>query len=316
MDAATYQRVPAAPYSARPPSPPSIIIPAPAAYNPSDPVVVVPSYHNIDPASLSPEDLNIITGNLRSQVAHDQAGTWNYEDRRTAQSILDYLYLGPGSVARDQKWLRENNITMILAARDKRFAQVQLLAGPARVASKLGIHTEIIDVADNLELIRTFPRVIRLVNDHILQNYRKQNTQHSEDSCKMTLDVNNFQQARILIFCETGNDRSAGIIIAYMMAVFGMKMADACQFVHMRRFCISLDEDMKGILMTYEGILKAEREVHQHQLSAPMAQRPKNARGIEETMGEDDEEMTDVPSQFRLDQDRYKDRAVWQPFTS
>lgn len=334
--------VPTAPYSARPPSPPSIHIPTPMLYSSSEPIKVVPSYDNIDPAALSLDDLQIITQNGKEQIAHDSATTWIYESRRTAQPILDYLYLGPASVARDRKWLRENQITMLLAARDAQMAHARLMAVD-HVATELGIQAEHIDVSGYHELIRAFPTAVRKINDHMLSVYRRQALQRETSEVvraleggqggTMVIDEANFRRGRVLVFCETGNERSAGIVIAYLMSVLGMDMVYACQFIHYKRFCVGLDEDLKQLLKNYEDILMAQRTVHRHELDAKAAlegspdsataptaamatttsSSKKVKRGFEEVMDGDDEDQ-DMADPVATDHDRFSNREAFVPF--
>ncbi|KAK5636097.1 hypothetical protein RRF57_011809 [Xylaria bambusicola] len=110
---------PAAPYTRQTPNLPPVI---PPPTNWTTPMKIVPSYDNVDPSSLSKEDLAIITQNGLEQVAQDSAAHWTYESRRVAQPILDYLYLGPSNVLKNRKWLQDEGVTMILAARDSKQA--------------------------------------------------------------------------------------------------------------------------------------------------------------------------------------------------
>ncbi|KAI0478484.1 protein-tyrosine phosphatase-like protein [Xylariaceae sp. FL0804] len=295
--------VPAAPYTQRAPSPPQVMIPAPLWSALNEPIKVVPSFANIDPMSLSASDLAIITQDGRPQVAHDSAVSWAYESRRTAQPILDFLYLGPSSVARDVDWLRDHGITLLLAARDARMADLRLMAVD-RVARELGIQAEHVDVEGYHELIRAFPSTVRKINDHMLGIYREQALHHVDAPASSRrrnhhhpdVDVDEgsmvigrgpgFRRGRVLVFCETGNDRSAGVVVAYLMAAFGMAMVEACQYLHFKRFCASLDEDLRRVLRTYEDILLAQRTVHQHELSVV---RRANANGGTEGGGGGDE---------------------------
>ncbi|KAH8681236.1 protein-tyrosine phosphatase-like protein [Xylariales sp. PMI_506] len=341
--------VPAAPYESRPPSPPAILIPSPNFLNANEPMKCVPSFANIDPQSLSFRDLEIITQN-KPQEAYDSVNNWTYEDRRTAQPVLDFLYLGPSSIARDKKFLQENGITMLLAARDARMAQARLM-GVDRVAKDLGIYAEYIDVSDRQELIRTFPHAVRAINNHMLEVYRSQAVSVEPQGAQglgddsMVIDRGNFKRGRVLVFCETGNDRSAAIIVAYLMSVFGMNMVQACQFTQFRRFCVSLDEDMKFLLQTFEGILSAQKTVHRHEFLNPVSipsatdgsrsgtlsststaitpstpntifstqtdPKTRLKRGIEDTI--DNDEMLDVDD-FAYDRDRYTERPAFVPF--
>ncbi|KAI1881353.1 hypothetical protein JX265_000179 [Neoarthrinium moseri] len=329
--------MPAAPYAARPPSPPAIMIPAPNFLKGNQPIVCTPSYANVDPFFLSATDLQIITRN-RPQEAHDSVSDWAYEDRRTAQPILDFLYLGPSSVARDRQFLQDHGITMLLAARDSRLAQARIM-GVDRVAKELGIRAEYVDVENNQGLIRSFPDTVRKINNHMLDVYRSQAVQtydgdHRMQDGEIAINPNpeQFRRGRVLIFCETGNDRSAGVVIAYLMSVYGMDMIQACQFIQYRRFCVGLDEDLKYLLMTYEGILNAQKAVHRQQLlnppttGSPAATQSaglgsasphtaKTKRGIEDTMDTDDQDdMGGIENGYALDRDRYTDRPAFVPF--
>ncbi|OTA77584.1 hypothetical protein M434DRAFT_402330 [Hypoxylon sp. CO27-5] len=312
--------VPAAPYYPRPPSPPPIVIPAPDT--PKDHIMIVPSYEKVDPASLSADDLKIITQNYKGQLAHDSGSNWAYENRRSAQPVLDFLYLGPLNVARDRQWLRETGITMLLAARDSKLANIRLMAVD-QVAEELGIQAEYVDVSAYNELVRAFPTVIRTINDHMLNIFRQQsinNTEMEMEDGQMAIPSENFRRGKVLVFCETGNDRSAGVVVAYLMSVFGMGMIEGCQFVHFRRFCVSISDELKYALKSYDEILSAQRTVHRYELDNSSKQdddgflKPrKSKRSIEDTMDQD-EEMGGTDDAMTLDEGRFLDRPAFVPF--
>ncbi|KAI0889269.1 phosphatases II [Annulohypoxylon maeteangense] len=312
---------PAAPYSARPPSPPSIVIPTPNLHNSNEHITVVPSYEKVDPASLSANDLKIITQNHKEQLAKDSAANWTYESRRVAQPILDFIYLGPSSVARDREWLRKTGITMLLAARDSKMAGIRLMA-TEKVAQELGIQSEYVDVSGYDELIRSFPSVVRTINNHMLDVFRGQRIEDTlmqvEDG-KMAIPQERFQRGKVLVFCETGNDRSAGVVVAYLMSVFGLNLVEACQFVNFRRFCVSIADDLKYVLRSYEGILSAQRVVHQHELTNLTNQddsqsiKARTKRRFDDTIDKD-EEMGGVDEGVAPDNDRFMGRRSFAPF--
>ncbi|KAI1798516.1 phosphatases II [Daldinia bambusicola] len=316
--------VPAAPYSMRPPSPPSIVIPAPILSYANEHIKVVPDYEKVDPASLSANDLKIITQNYKEQLARDSALNWAYENRRVAQPILDFLYLGPSSIARDREWLCKEGITMLLAARDSQMAVMHLMA-PKKVAQELGIQLEYIDVSGYNELIRAFPSAVRKINDHMLDVFRGQrirNAQMQVEDGKMAIPNDKFRRGKVLVFCETGNDRSAGVVVAYLMSIFGLTMVEACQFVHFKRFCVSLNDDLRFVMKSYEDLLFAQRTVHRHEFENRSTHTNGNSasydvhkqkRGIEATMGED-EEMRGADESIALDYDRFLDRQRFVPF--
>ncbi|KAI1460343.1 phosphatases II [Annulohypoxylon moriforme] len=324
MDLSTSPRhgaYPAAPYTARPPSPPSIVIPAPNLHNANEHIAVVPNYEKVDPASLSADDLKIITQNYKEQLAKDSAANWTYESRRVAQPILDFVYLGPSSVARDREWLRKTGITMLLAARDSKMADIRLMA-TERVAQELGIQSEYVDVSGYNELIRSFPSVVRTINNHMLDVFRGQSIDSMKmqvEDDKMVIPQESFRRGKVLVFCETGNDRSAGVVVAYLMSVFGLGMVEACQFVNFRRFCVSIADDLKHVLHSYEGILSAQRVVHQHELTNITNQgtgdstKTRTKRRFDDTIDKD-EEMGGVDEGVALDLDRFMGRRSFVPF--
>ncbi|KAI1182422.1 protein-tyrosine phosphatase-like protein [Nemania serpens] len=306
---------PTAPYTNRAPSPPALLIPA---GDWATPVKIVPRHDNVDPASLSAKDLAIITQNGLEQVAYDSTSHWAYESRRIAQPILDFLYLGPSNVVRNRPWLREQGITMVLAARDSRQAGMNLMAVDS-LAHDLGIEAHSIDVSGYHELTRAFPSAVRIINDHMLRLYREQavenlniNVQHET----MVIDQARFRRGKVLVFCETGNTRSAAIVCAYLMAVLGMGAVQACQFVTYKRLCACMDEDLKHTLVAYEDILLAQRTVHRHELGFHPAPVPKKIkRGIEETIDTDGENtMTGIDRHQSSDRDRFVGRVPFTPF--
>ncbi|KAI1081629.1 phosphatases II [Whalleya microplaca] len=310
--------MPTAPYE-RPPSPPTIMIPTPVLQDASQPIKVVPSYTNIDPTSLSAADLEIITQNGKEQIAHDSALSWTYESRRVAQPVLDFLYLGPSTVARDRQWLRDHGITMLLAARDSQMAKFRLLAID-QVAQELGLQAAHVDVSGHQELIRAFPSTVRKINNHMLDIYHQQRVDRKElatgvggDGDNMVIDQQNFRRGKVLVFCETGNSRSAAVVVAYLMAVMGMDLVQACQFVHFKRFSVSLDEDLKQVLRTYCDILAAQRTVHFHELHGSPVRVGNSKRGIDATVDED-ADMGGPGDDGPVDQDRFAGRQGFVPF--
>jgi serine/threonine/tyrosine-interacting protein len=169
---------------------------------------------------------------------------WTYSMRREAQQILPFLYLGPASVARDKDFIRNEGITLLLSIRDKRSAIARLLSG-SKVAEELGVQCDSVDVDSDQELIALYPHAIRRINQHISSG----------------ASVSPSIPPRVLVFCESGNGRSASVVIAYIMSMLNMDMAAAMWAVHHRRFCIDVDESMQVLLQSFQTILDAKREV-------------------------------------------------------
>lgn len=291
-------------------------------------LTITPSYDSVNTDLLTAEDIDIITGK-RNQHASSAAlnQQWRYEDRRKAQLVLDFLYLGPLSVIRDRAWLQKEGITMLLAARDAAMAQARMMSLD-KAAAELGIEAAYVDVASRQELIRSFPAAVAKINDHLLRVYKSQ-ARHvvmGEGQQVTAIDTSTFRRGKVLVFCETGNERSAAIVAAYVMAMYGRDVISTIQFISAQRFCTNFDEETKYLLQSYGDILEAKRmtaravqqAIPQHStiqhenippnLAAAAVNPASKKRGIEDTMDEDEK------GEFDIDVGRYEDRIPFQPF--
>jgi hypothetical protein len=124
------------------------------------------------------------------------------------------------------------------------------------------------------------------------------------------VDPSTFRRGKVLITCETGNDRSAAIAAAYIMAVFGKDMVTAVQFITVQRFCCSFDEDVKRKLQSWEDILRARSQIASETATPQNAMHAK--RHIAEVM--DTDEHSDVKEHLSLDQERFEGRSDFVPF--
>ena len=240
----------AAPFSSRPPSPPYIHVPI-FIGDGADQITVDPSGGGMGSAYLSKDALEIITRG-KEQIATNTTTLWSYDNRRAAQKILDFLYLGPASVCRDLDFLRDAGITMILACRDVAFPGG--FQSVERAAVSLNITADVLDVDGKYGLPQAFPKAVQKINDHLLSFYRNQAAAGGGAA-------NSSRQGKVLVCCETGNDRSAAIVVAYIMSIFDMGMVKAAQFVGLQRFCCNFDDDVKHALTAYEDIVGAMQDV-------------------------------------------------------
>ncbi|KAH8884772.1 phosphatases II [Thozetella sp. PMI_491] len=313
----------AAPFSARPPSPPPIIIPTHAPDG-SQTLSIVPSFIDVDSSDLNEEDLSIITRG-RTQSARDGAMNWQYESRRQAQPVLDFLYVGPYSAARDREWLAREGITMVLVARDTAFGQSRVMPLEKNCGA-LGIAADYIDIAGKMGLVAAFPVAVKKINDHMLEIYRSQAVEaamlcaYGEGNMAIN-EADGFRRGKVLVCCESGNDRSPAIVAAYILSVFGVDLLTALQFVIMQRFCVSFDEETKHLLQAYYDIVSAKRDVTRQKRANEAVAKPNQTqpahskRHIDDAMMED--EMSDVDatqSGVNHDIDRYLGRAQFAPF--
>lgn len=262
---------------------------------------MAPSIFFVDPGTLSEEELRIITGDT-DQIAVDRSISWTYHMRHMAQSILDFLFVGPQAIVRDAEWLRSEGITMVVLAHDVGFGS---MVGnfAQRCAAPLGIETFLVSVASSRDLMTSFDGVIRAINQHVLAVYRRDG-----------------QKGKVLITCQSGNDRATVIAAAYLMSVFGVGMADAVNFVAAQRFCANFDEDSKRCLESWDSILRARRDVNGAKThggalggGSAAAKGFGKKRRIEDTRDEDDE-MMDVSAGWNMDADRYNGRDAFIPF--
>ena len=240
-------------YNNRMPSPPRLVIP------PSDGTFGFP--FKAPAAELlsqpAPEDF------LKTLQVRDfsklTAVDWEYENRRKAQQIVHFIYLGSWQTARDQDFLRSEGITMLLGIRNVLTAETKFgLLNSAKVADQLGIKSANIDVSGNQDLIAAYPRAIETVNNHMLEVYRLLQPTPGFAFGKITEPI---KHGKVLIFCETGNGRSAGVVAAYLMAMYDLSLQHAVQCVQSQRFCAGFDDELKYYLSSYRQLLDAQRDV-------------------------------------------------------
>ena len=242
--------------SFRVPTPPRIFVPPP---------IVTPLNHNLDfiekvkqfeSTELAGADF-LKTVTYDNFAARDHVLDWKYEERRTAQEILPFLFLGPVAAASDRVWLQEHGVTMVLAIRDTLTAQAMLLA--PRVPKELGIPLVNIDIKGSPQLIAAFPRAIAAINAHLSERYEASQSQYQPTQQSQTAVPR--VPGRVLVFCESGNERSAALVAAYIMAMYSINMVSAIQIVQSQRFCICMDDSLKWALQSYQDILAAKRDV-------------------------------------------------------
>lgn len=181
--------------------------------------------------------------------SQQQVNSWKYESRREAQNVLPFLYLGPSTVCKDEAYLTQARISMVLFVRHASPLQPKPLPPSIKKAQDLGITIQTLDVTSSQELIAAFTHATRMINTHLTGAYA------------------NSISPNVLICCDSGNARSAAVTVAYCMDILGITLETALQFVHSKRFCTSLDDSLKFVLASYADILRARRDVEN--VSAP-----------------------------------------------
>ncbi|QDS71108.1 hypothetical protein FKW77_009262 [Venturia effusa] len=239
-------------YVFRIPTPPRVVIPALNAWNNSK-----ASWHPGDIIYNPDPTVNVdflqetdYLGELARPVV--SGGGWTYANRRRAQSVLSYLYLGPQNAARDKEYLQREGITMILAIEHKTPSGSLLTKGPMKVADELGIAKAKVEVAHNQELISLFPTTTRTINSHLREMHNR----------RMLNPQGGIPEGKVLVFCESGNEKSAGVVAAYLMDTYtATDYVKAAQICNQRRFCCSFDDSMKQLLKTYGELVTAKRDI-------------------------------------------------------
>jgi serine/threonine/tyrosine-interacting protein len=235
--------------------------------------------------------------NLDSIVQKNTLLEWAYERRRQAQMIIPWLYLGPLTAARDREFLNREGITMILAIR----ARDNSMNGAIQAGRDMCQEVGTIEAPSFPDLIGNFSRITKMINQHVAKVRNA------------TAATGNPQLGKVLVFCESGNEKSAAAVAAYLMETLDnfdyIKSMQVCQA---QRFCVNFDDTIKNILRSHWDILQARRSVATSRtellestelvnglqrvashctVQQNAAMRPK--RSIDDTMDYEDTEMED-----------------------
>lgn len=272
--------------TARVPSPPPIWVPPPTLHGATEPVIVSLQ----DPANasgiaslagLTKDEYLFITDNNKPQGGDPDISQWSYEDRHKAHPILDYLSLGPASVVRKPGFLKDAGITMVIAVRDARFPTS--FQGALGTAERSGVVAKSV-LVDHTEpgfgLLRVHGEFMGHINGHLLDLAKSR--------------PGPAVRGRVLVVCETGNDRSVLMVGSYIMAMYGLGVADVAAFMLTRRFCANVTDPYRRALQTLEDLLRARLDVTVSRGFEPLVE-PLEAldrRGKKRSV---DEEDMDVP---------------------
>ena len=230
-------------YTSRVPTPPRIVVPPPALNSDALPDISIKAIQSSTYAFLQGVDYDNL---IQTNPPLD----WTYERRRQAQTILPFLCLGPMTAAKDEKWLQEQGVTMLLGVRQKHNFQSRLMQGN-KTAERLGIEAQSVDLSDNQDLIRNFQHINHMINDHLSRTHQATNGQ---------------RLGKVLVYCESGNERSAGAVAAYLMEAHqDVDHIKAMQLCQAQRFCVNFDDSMKRLLEGYWDIISAKRAVQEQQ---------------------------------------------------
>jgi serine/threonine/tyrosine-interacting protein len=209
---------------------------------------------------------------------------WSYERRRQAQMTLPWLYLGPMVAAKDRDFLAREGISMLLAVR----AQDRTMTGALQAGRDVCVEVATIEVPTFHDLIGRFAETTRAINTHVAR-YREHALQTTGQP---TL-------GKVLVFCESGNEKAAAVVAAYLMETLtDFDHVKAMQVCQAQRFCVNFDDTLKNILRSYWDILQARRSVAYFNATwtptngfNPPAPAAKQKRTIESTREVEDVDM-------------------------
>ncbi|OJD25086.1 hypothetical protein ACJ73_03542 [Blastomyces percursus] len=248
---------------------------------------------------------------------------WQYDQRREAQTILPYLYVGPTASARDIEFVKRAGITFLLGIRGPLPHHARVVNAD-KCAAALGIETDNIVVANDQEFIKTLPDIIRKINQHICCCP----VHHTNAATMPGKNSPGKPWKKVLIFCETGNERSAAVVVGYLMAMLNYDVLTAFINVQARRLCCNLPESLKRVLQTFESILAAKRDVMKAQkahnatncpngsVANTVAKSSTKKRAIDAMQGLEDcvGDVPDAELLAHLDQERFMSRSPQPPF--
>ncbi|RMY63792.1 hypothetical protein D0863_10284 [Hortaea werneckii] len=280
LDAFTYPHK-TAEYSYRVPTPPRIVVPPPALNSQALPEITLNALRSANFLSAV---------NYHNLVSQNAVLEWTYERRREAQMILPYLYLGPMPACKDEAFLKgeknhiqppptttdndptlpaaDSSITLLLGIRHQSLSLPNKLMTNAlhRTTHLLQIEHHLIDLTSTHDLISLFPRTTALITAHLARHH-----------------ASTGRVGKVLVFCESGNERSAAVVAAYLMEVHAdVDFIKAMQLVQAQRFCVNFDDGIKRLLQGYWDILCARRQVEREVVGGS------SGRGLREEEGEGD----------------------------
>lgn len=278
-------------YTYRLPTPPRILVPPPTLTS-EMPELQIGVAANAPDEEIDTSFLRDMS--LESIVQKNTLLEWAYERRRQAQMILPWLYLGPLPAAKDREFLAREGITMTLAIRTRDTS----MNGAIQVGREVCDEVATIEAINTHMLVGHFPQTARMINQHIAKVRQ------------LAAGTENPRMGKVLVFCESGNEKSAAVVAAYLMELMDdfdhIKSMQVCQA---QRFCVNFDDSTKNCLRSYWDILQAKRAVassragllrpipdtnsYQQNQNVQLQYAPtaKQKRSIEDTIDDDDVEM-------------------------
>lgn len=209
---------------------------------------------------------------------------WQYSQRRQAQEILPFLLLGPKEAAKDEAFLKQAKITMVMAVRDASTINIKLLQ--PLVAERLGLECVKIEFTAD-RVISKFPTTIAAINRHLKERWTVQyqaNAQRAQVREKLDMSL----PAKILVYDLDGNGPAALVVGAYIAAAYGAKAWEATFIVQSRRFCVNA-QHLHAYMLRWQTIVEAKKQIRQASTPAQGDQTASTRKRSLEAESDDDD---------------------------
>ena len=140
---------------------------------------------------------------------------WEYEDRHCCQEIIEGVFLGPSTIARDSSILSSNRISDIIIARSER---EKSFIKPREHPVPVTYHVIDIDDSPVASCMSSFT---------------------------LFLDLMKFlKNKRVLVIGMTGMNRSAALLCVLVVAKFSLTLSAAIEYMISRRRCVSISQNV------------------------------------------------------------------------
>ncbi|KAF8472145.1 hypothetical protein BDZ91DRAFT_791154 [Kalaharituber pfeilii] len=178
---------------------------------------------------------------------------WKYEYRREAQQMVPWLWLGPVAATRNKEWLAARGITLLLAVRSPMTAKRKANGRLRDRRTPFAASNSRPSFDPSAPLTPQSTTTPSFTNTSPRPPYR--GCCRQPHHCPLRLPRST------LVFCESGNEKSAVVVASYLMQHFGASVIQAVQIVQGKRFSVGFDDSMKFALTAYEPIWRSWREV-------------------------------------------------------
>jgi serine/threonine/tyrosine-interacting protein len=302
------------PYTDRKPSPPFIPIPVQHIDANAELMTLPSRLDSVDGGFMTEMERAIITQNETIQ-AYNMSVFWEYKMRHDVQKVAPWLYIGPRTVLKEKRaFLLEQGITKVILVLETLLSR--MMETYARDASQAlgGIDVTCIIADTSVQLMHQFPDLLASINHHLVKTH--------QDQVTAGVDGASIKRGKVLVACQTGNDRANVVAAAYLMATYGCEMTEAVQFVGMCRFCCDFNEEAKRALLTFGDLIKARSALRGPSGSLDSSGFTRvRKRNIHETEAEDEAMggsgstwQTDLFTRDTMDAGRFSGREAFKPF--